>query len=45
MLYKVRCLKSDEDMILALANQFKQLSHEPKNQMKFRIFQVHETIA
>ena len=29
MLYAVRCLKSNEDMILALAGQFKQLSHEP----------------
>ena len=26
MLYEVRCLKSNEDMILALAGQFKQLS-------------------
>ena len=33
MLYAVRCLKSSEDMILALAGQFKQLSHEPE---KFR---------
>ena len=40
MLYAVRCLKSNEDMILALAGQFKQLSHEPE-----KIFQVHETIA
>ena len=30
MLYEVRCLKSNEDMILALAGQFKQLSHEPE---------------
>ena len=30
MLYAVRCLKSNEDMILALAGQFKQLSHEPE---------------
>ena len=29
VLYEVRCLKSNEDMILALAGQFKQLSHEP----------------
>ena len=29
VLYEVRCLKSTEDMILALAGQFKQLSHEP----------------
>ena len=28
MLYEVQCLKSNEDMILALAGQFKQLSHE-----------------
>ena len=33
MLYEVRCLKSNEDMILTLAGQFKQLSHEPE---KFR---------
>ena len=34
MLYEVRCFfKSNEDMILALAGQFKQLSHEPE---KFR---------
>ena len=33
MLYAVRCLKSNEDMILALAGQFKQLSREPE---KFR---------
>ena len=26
MLYAVRCLKSNEDMILALAGQFKQLT-------------------
>ena len=31
MLYEVRCLKSNEDMIIALAGQFKQLSHEPEN--------------
>ena len=31
MSYEVRCLKSNEDMILALAGQFKQLSHEPEN--------------
>ena len=28
VLYDVRCLKSNEDMILALAGQFKQLSYE-----------------
>ena len=33
MLYEVRCLKSNEDTILALAGQFKQLSHERE---KFR---------
>ena len=33
MLYEGRCLKSNENMILALAGQFKQLSHEPE---KFR---------
>ena len=32
VLYEVRCLKSTEDMILALAGQFKQLSHEPASQ-------------
>ena len=32
MLYmKCGVLKSNEDMILALAGQFKQLSHEPEN--------------
>ena len=30
-LYVVLCLKSNEDMIRALAGQFKQLSHEPEN--------------
>ena len=35
MLYEVRCLKSNEDMILALAGQFKQLSQEPE---KFFLF-------
>ena len=33
VLYAVRCLKSNEDMILTLAGQFKQLSCEPE---KFR---------
>ena len=28
MLHAVRCLKSNEDVILALARQSKQLSHE-----------------
>ena len=31
VLYEVRCLKSNEDMTLALAGQFKQLSYEPEN--------------
>ena len=35
MLYEVRCLKSNEDMILALAGQFKQLSKETE---KFFMF-------
>ena len=33
VLYEVRCLKSNEDMILALTGQSGQLSHEPE---KFR---------
>ena len=33
VLYEVRCLKSTQDMIVALAGQFKQLSHKPE---KFR---------
>ena len=33
VLYEVQCLKSTEEMILALAGQFKQLSLEPE---KFR---------
>ena len=33
VLYEVRCLKSNEDMILALTGQFKQLSHEPEKLM------------
>ena len=31
LLYEVRCLKSNGDMILTLAGQFKQLSHETEN--------------
>ena len=31
LLYEVRCLKSNEDMILTFAGQFKQLSHETEN--------------
>ena len=30
----MQCLKSNEDMILALAGQFKQLSHEPEKFFK-----------
>ena len=37
VLYEVGCLKSNEDMILALAGQFKQLSHEPENFQQFTI--------
>ena len=33
VLYEVRCLKSNEDMILALTGQFKKFYHEPE---KFR---------
>ena len=40
MLYEVRYLKSSEDMILALAGQFKQLSHEPE---KFRWLNRNQT--
>ena len=37
MLYEVRCLKSNEDMIVALAGQFKQLSHmSPTNSFDFK---------
>ena len=35
VLYEVRCLKSTEDMILALAGQFKQLSHESEKFFRF----------
>ena len=35
MLYAVRCLKSIEDMILAFAGQFKQLSDEPEKFFRF----------
>ena len=38
MLYAVRCLKSNEDMILALAGQLKQLSHEPEKHFFHIIF-------
>ena len=36
--------ESSEDMILALAGQSKQLSHEPEKFIS-NFFQVHETIA
>ena len=48
MLYEVRYLKSNDDMILTLTGQFKQLSHEPENfqvTMSPEIVQVHEAIA
>ena len=35
MLYEVRCLKSNEHMILTLDGQFKQLSHEPEKFVRF----------
>ena len=35
VLYEVRCLKSNEDMILALTGQFKQLSREPEKFFRF----------
>ena len=35
MLYEVQCLKSNEDMTLALAGQFNQLSHEPEKFFRF----------
>ena len=38
MLYAVRCWKSNEDMILALAGQFKQLSHEPDSDVLIQEF-------
>ena len=49
MCVKERCdrvISSNEDMILALAGQFKQLSHEPEefNGIRTRFFKVHETI-
>ena len=49
-----RVISSNEDMILTLAGQFKQLSHEPEEFNRIRthffrfvrqFFQVHETIA
>ena len=42
MLYAVRCLKSNEDMILALAGQFKQLSHEREKFRCLNGIQTHD---
>ena len=42
MLYEVRYLKSSEDMILALAGQFKQLSHEPEKFRWLNGIQTHD---
>ena len=35
VLYEVRCLKSNEDMIFALTGQFKQFCHEPEEFFRF----------
>ena len=45
VLYEVRCLKSTEDMILALAGQFKQLSHEPEKLINLSVNQESITQA
>ena len=42
MLYEVRYLKSSEDMILALAGQFKQLSHEPEKFRRLNGIRTHD---
>ena len=42
VLYEVRCLKSTEDMILALAGQFKQLSHEPEKFRRLNGIRTHD---
>ena len=42
MFYEVRYLKSNEDMILALAGQFKQLSHEPEKFMWLNGIRTHD---
>ena len=42
MLCEVRCLKSTEDMILALAGQFKQLSHEPEKFRRLNGIRTHD---
>ena len=41
VLYEVRCLKSTDDKILALAGQFKNF----ESRRVTWIFQVHETVA
>ena len=45
MLYEVRCLKSNEDMVLALAGQFKQLSHEPEKIRLLDGIRTHDLCA
>ena len=42
MSYAVRCLKSNEDMILALAGQFKQLPHEPEKFRRLKGIRTHD---
>ena len=42
MLCEVRYLKSSEDMILALAGQFKQFSHEPEKFRGFNGIRTHD---
>ena len=42
VLYEVRCLKSTEDMILALAGQFKQLSLEPEKFRRLNGIRTHD---
>ena len=42
LLYEVRCLKSNEDMILALTGQFKQLSHEPEKFRRLNGIRTHD---
>ena len=42
MLYEVRYLKSSEDMILAFAGQFKQLSHQPEKFRWLNGIQTHD---
>ena len=45
MLYEVRCLKSNEDMILALAGQFKQLYNCLNCPASARIISSFETLS